>query len=131
MIFEQEIEIIVTDKQTAFLRATTEETTKIFPQPKFKLISPMEGIVVSLRSYHEKSAAMLNETSSWTRDLSNMPRLTQELISKYFMEEMVCGSLVKRGTKHKSQGYQLCKEHYVKKVATKAISLKVKNVFFS
>ena len=95
MIFEQEIEIIVTDKQTAFLRATTEETTQIFPQTKFKLISPMEGIEVSLRSYHEKSAAMLNETSSWTRDLSNMPRLTQELISKYFTEEMVCGSLVK------------------------------------
>ena len=55
----------------------------------------MEGIEVSLRSYHEKSASMLSETSSWTRDLSNMPRLTEELISKYFMEEMVCGSLVK------------------------------------
>ena len=36
MNFEPEIEIIVTDKQTAFLRATPEETTKKFPQPKFK-----------------------------------------------------------------------------------------------
>lgn len=43
----------------------------------------MEDIEVSLRSYYEKSAGMPNETSSWTRDLSNMQRLTQELISKY------------------------------------------------
>ena len=55
----------------------------------------MEGIEVSLRSYHEKYAGMLSETLSWTRDFSNIPRLTQELISKYFMEDMVCGSLVK------------------------------------
>ena len=38
MNFEQEIEIIVTDKQTAFLRATPEETTQKFPQPKFKAL---------------------------------------------------------------------------------------------
>ena len=119
MNFEQEIEIIVTDKQTAFLRATPEETTKKFPPPKVKLISPMEGIEVSLRSYREKSASMLSETSSWTGDLSNMARLTQELISKYFMEGMVCGSLVKGGTKHKSEGYHTFKEKYVKKVVTK------------
>ena len=90
MKFEQEIEIIVTNKQTAFLRATSEETTKTFPQQKFKLISPVEGIEVSLRSYQDESAGMMRETSSWTRDLSNMPRNTEELISKYFIEEMVC-----------------------------------------
>ena len=90
MKFEQEIEIIVTNKQTAFLRATPEETTKTFPQQKFKLISPVEGIEVSLRSYQDESAGMMRETSSWTRDLSNMPRNTEELISKYFIEEMVC-----------------------------------------
>lgn len=72
--FEQEIEIIVNDKQTAFLRATP-EGTKEFPQPKFKVISPVED-EVSLRSYHEKSDHMSIETSSWTRDLSNMPRIT-------------------------------------------------------
>ena len=38
MNFEPEIEIIVTDKQTAFLRTTPEETTKKFPQPKFKAL---------------------------------------------------------------------------------------------
>ena len=49
----------------------------------------MESIAVSVRSYHEKSAGFLSETSFWARGLSNMPRLAQELISKYFMEEMV------------------------------------------
>ena len=43
---------------------------------------------------------MLSEKSSWIKHMSNMARLTQE-ISKYFMEEMVCGSLVKGGTKYK------------------------------
>ena len=130
MNFEQEIEIIVTNKQAFFLRATPAETSKRFPQPKFKLISSIEGIEVSLRSYHEKYAGMLSETLSWTRDFSNIPRLTQELISKYFMEDMVCGSLVKGGTKRKSQGYQLFKEKYVKKVLEKSISLRTKSVFF-
>ena len=50
----------------------------------------MEGIEVSLRSYHEESAGMMNETLSWARVLSNMPTLTQELISTYFVEDMVC-----------------------------------------
>ena len=59
----------------------------------------MEDIKVSIRSHCEKSAGMLSETSSWTRDLSNMTRITQELISQYLLKEMVCGSLVK--------GYQL------------------------
>ena len=130
MNFEQEIEIIVTNKQAVFLRATPEETSKRFPQRKFKLISPMKGIEVSLRSYHEKYAGMRTETLSWTRDFSNIPRLTQELISKYFMEDMVCGSLVKGETKQKSQGYQLFKEKYVKKVLEKSISLKDKKCVF-
>ena len=72
----------MTNKQTTFLRATPEETTKKFPQSKFKLISPMEDIEVSLRSYHEKSSGMLSETSSSTRDLSNISRATHKLISK-------------------------------------------------
>ena len=46
----------------------------------------MESIEVSLRSCHESSAGMLTEKSSGTIDLSNMPRLTKKLISKYFME---------------------------------------------
>ena len=49
----------------------------------------MENIAVSVRSYHEKSAGLLSETSFWVRGLSNMSRLAQELISKYFMEEIV------------------------------------------
>ena len=73
----------------------------------------MESIEVTLRSCHESSAGMLSEKSSWTIDLSSMPRLTQKLISKYFMEEMVCGCLVKGGTKHKSQGHQLYSEQYI------------------
>ena len=44
---------------------------------------------------------MLSEKSSWIKYMSNMARLTQEVISKYFMEEMVCGSLVTGGTKYK------------------------------
>ena len=68
MDFKQETEIIVANKQTAFLLFYTRRNNKKFPQPKFKLISPMEGIEVSLRSYHEKSAGILSETS-WTRDL--------------------------------------------------------------
>ena len=91
----------------------------------------MESIEVSLRSYHESSAGMLSETSSWTIDLSNMRRLTQELISKYIVEEMVCRSLVKGGIKHKSQGYQLLSEQYMKKVVTKRnISKAEKCVFW-
>ena len=35
----------------------------------------MEGIEVSPRNYHEKSAGILSETSSWTRDLSDMPSM--------------------------------------------------------
>ena len=46
----------------------------------------MESIEVSLRSCHESSAGMLTEKSSGIIDLSNMPRLTKKLISKYFME---------------------------------------------
>lgn len=72
--FEQAIEIIVYDKQTAFLRVTP-EGTKEFPEPKFEVISPVED-EVSLRSCHEKSDHMSIETSSWIRDLSNMPRIT-------------------------------------------------------
>ena len=88
----------------------------------------MEDSEVSLRSYHEMSAGILSETSSWTIDLSSMPRIIQELISRYFMEEMVCGSVNGR-IKHKSQCYQLFKEQYVKKVVTKIISLKDKKCF--
>ena len=43
MNFEQDIEIIVTNKQTVFLRVTPEETKK-FPDPNLKLINPMQGI---------------------------------------------------------------------------------------
>ena len=75
----------------------------------------MEGIQLSLRSYHEKSAGILSETS-WTTDLSNMPRLTQELISKYFMEEMVYGCLVKGRTKYKSQAANFLKNNIWKKL---------------
>ena len=90
----------------------------------------MEDIEVSLKSYHEMSAGILSETSSWTIDLSSMPRIIQELISRYFMEEMVCGS-VNGGIKQKSQGYPLFKEQYVKKVVTKNnISKRQKNVFW-
>ena len=73
----------------------------------------MESAEVSLRSCHESSAGMLSEKSSWIIDLSNMPRLTQKLISKYFMEKMVCGCLVKGGTKHKSQAHQLFSDQYI------------------
>ena len=90
----------------------------------------MESIEVSLRSYHESSAGMLSETSSWTIDLSNMRRLTQELISKYIVEEMVCRSLVKGGIKHKSQGYQLLNEQYMKKVVTKRNISKAEKMCF-
>ena len=72
--FERAIEIIVYGKQAAFLRVTP-EGTKEFPEPKFEVISPVED-EVSLRSYHEKSDHMSIETSSWVRDLSNMPRIT-------------------------------------------------------
>ena len=43
---ERKIEIIVTNKQTAFFRAKSGETRKKFPQPKFKLINPTEGIEI-------------------------------------------------------------------------------------
>ena len=43
MNFEQDIEIIVANKQAVFLRATPEETKK-FPHPNLKLINPMQGI---------------------------------------------------------------------------------------
>ena len=84
----------------------------------------MEDSEVSLRSYHEMSAGILSQTSSWTIDLSSMPRIIQELISRYFMDKMVCGSL-NGGIKHKFQGYPIFKEQYVKKV----ISLKDKKCF--
>ena len=89
----------------------------------------MEDIDVSLRSYHEMSAGILSETSSWTIDLSSMPRIIQELISRYFMEEMVCRSVNGR-IKHKSQCYQLFKEQYVKKVVTKNNISKRQKMFF-
>ena len=38
-------------------------------------------------------------------------RLTQELISKYFMEEMVYGCLVKGRTKYKSQANNFLKNN--------------------
>ena len=45
------------------------------------------------------------------------------------MEEMVCGSVNGR-IKHKSQGYQLFKEQYVKKVVTKNNISKRQKMFF-
>ena len=45
-----------------------------------------------------------------------MPRLTQELISKYFMEEMVYGCLVKGRTKYKSQAANFLKKKKRKKL---------------
>ena len=50
----------------------------------------MEDIEVSLRSYHEMSTGILSETSSWTKDLSSMPKIIQEhqdiLWKRWFVE---------------------------------------------
>ena len=43
----------------------------------------------------------------WNIILSSMPRIKQRSLSRYFMEGMSVRRLVKGGTKHKCQGYQL------------------------
>ena len=47
MDFKQEIEIIVANKQTAFLRATSEETTKSFHSQNLNLL-----VLWKVFSYH-------------------------------------------------------------------------------
>ena len=42
----------------------------------------MENNAEALRNFQEKSASV-SGTLCWTRDLSNFPRITQRLISRY------------------------------------------------
>ena len=79
----------------------------------------MEVNEETLRIFQQKSDSV-SGTLSWKRDLSNMPRITQKLVSRYLMEGVVGGSLVKGGTKHKCHGSQLFKEQYMKKVFVKS-----------
>ena len=124
---QQEREIVLSDAETAFFKATTttEETTIQLPKPTFKLIADNDD------SNFENGSPDDNVMfKSWTRDLTNIPTLTQELIQKYFIEDDTSGCSIKGEFKHKSQGYQLFKENYVKKVCVKSNIYKGKQKCF-
>ena len=68
MNFKQGIEIIVSNKYTAFLRATPKKTKKNFHSQNLNFLA-----VWKLSRYREKSAGMLSETSSFGQKICYIP----------------------------------------------------------
>ena len=56
----------------------------------------------------------------WTKDLTLLPSISQKLLKDYLLDGTISIDNRSRGAmKHKILGYQLFKEHYVKKVCVK------------
>ena len=99
MNFKQKVKIVLTDEETTLFKRRNNK--------KFEVI--IENNEEALRNFQEKSAR-ISGTLFWTRDLSNFPRITQKLISRYYMAGTIGRRLFQERSKHKSQGYQFFKE---------------------
>ena len=68
----------------------------------------------------DEEEVLMQQITSWSKDLSNLPPISHSSLYKYLVEGIVNVDERSRGAmKHKIQGYQLFKEHYVKKVSVK------------
>ena len=77
MNFKQKVKIVLTDEETTLFKRRNNK--------KFEVI--IENNEEALRNFQEKSAR-ISGTLFWTRDLSNFPRITQKLISRYSKNEV-------------------------------------------
>ena len=62
----------------------------------------------------DEEEVLMQPITSWSKDLTNLPPISHSSLYKYLVEGIVNVDERSRGAmKHKIQGYQLFKEHYV------------------
>ena len=62
-------------------------------------------------------AEVHNSVKGWTKDLSFLPNILHKHIHDYLIDGLGPNNRPRGARKHQIQGYQLFKEHYMKKVS--------------